>query len=106
MDALDRIVSNLLVNAFRYGKPPVVVRAESGLVGLSVVVEDAGDGVAPELVPQLFERFARGGSEGTGLGLAIARSYARAHQGELSYRPVSPHGASFEVVLAGTRLSA
>ena len=97
--ALDRIVSNLLVNAFRYGRPPVVVRAGAAAAGLSIVVEDAGPGVAPEFVPQLFERFTRGGPEGTGLGLAIARSYARAHRGELVYRPASPHGARFEVVL-------
>lgn len=97
--ALERIVSNLLVNAFRYGRPPVVVRAGAAAGGLSIVVEDSGSGVAPEFVPQLFERFARGGSEGTGLGLAIARSYARAHRGELVYRPASPHGALFEVVL-------
>jgi signal transduction histidine kinase len=97
--ALDRIVSNLLVNAFRYGRPPVVVRAGAAPAGLTIVVEDSGPGVAPEFVPQLFERFARGGSEGTGLGLAIARSYARAHQGELVYQPGSPHGARFEVVL-------
>jgi signal transduction histidine kinase len=99
--ALDRIVSNLLVNAFRYGRPPVVVRAGAAAdAGLSIMVEDSGPGVAPEFVPQLFERFARGGSaQGTGLGLAIARSYARAHHGELVYRPVSPHGALFEVVL-------
>jgi signal transduction histidine kinase len=99
--ALDRIVSNLLVNAFRYGRPPVVVRAGTAAdAGLSIMVEDSGPGVAPEFVPQLFERFARGGgAQGTGLGLAIARSYARAHDGELVYRPVSPHGASFEVVL-------
>jgi signal transduction histidine kinase len=97
--ALDRIVSNLLVNAFRYGRPPVVVRAGPAESGLSIVVEDAGPGVSPEFVPQLFERFARGGTQGTGLGLAIARSYARAHRGELVYRPASPHGALFEVVL-------
>ena len=97
--ALDRIISNLLVNAFRYGRPPVIVRAGSAASGLSIVVEDAGPGVSPEFVPQLFERFARGGSQGTGLGLAIARSYARAHSGELIYRPATPHGALFEVVL-------
>jgi signal transduction histidine kinase len=97
--ALDRIVSNLLDNAFRYGRPPVVVRAGPAESGLRIVVEDAGPGVSPEFVPQLFERFARGGPQGTGLGLAIARSYARAHRGELVYRPASPHGALFEVVL-------
>jgi signal transduction histidine kinase len=58
----------------------------------------------------MFDRFARGDesrlrSGGTGLGLAIARSYARAHRGELLYVPLEPHGARFEVVLpvAGER---
>ncbi len=101
-DAFERIVSNLVVNAFRYGTPPVTIRAAAGERGLSVVVEDVGPGVPPELVPHLFQRFVRGGREGTGLGLAIARSYARAHRGDLSYRPASPHGAAFEVVLPGT----
>ncbi len=36
---------------------------------------------------------------GTGLGLAIARSYARAHSGEVSYRPAAPRGAAFELTL-------
>ena len=53
-----------------------------------------GNGVAPEFVPDLFERFTRSeGSRsvagGTGLGLAIARSYARAHGGDLVYEDVS-----------------
>lgn len=42
--ALERIVSNLLVNASRYGSPPVVVRAGIAAAGLSVVVEDSGPG--------------------------------------------------------------
>ena len=74
--ALERIVSNLLVNAFRYGSPPVVVRAGAAAAGLSIVVEDSGPGVAPEFVPQLFERFARAGSDGLGTGLGW-RSPAR-----------------------------
>jgi two-component system OmpR family sensor kinase len=60
--------------------------------------------VAPEFVPDLFERFARSddarrNATGTGLGLAIARSYARAHGGDLFYRDAEPHGARFELVL-------
>ena len=52
----------------------------------------------------MFERFSRSDSArsrtvGTGLGLAIARSYARAHDGELLYVDASPHGARFELVL-------
>jgi signal transduction histidine kinase len=102
--AFDRIVSNLVTNALKYGSPPVTVSAEqtNGLV--QVAVEDRGPGVPSEFVPALFERFSRSDSSrrvgiGTGLGLAIARSYAEAHSGKLDYRQAEPHGARFEVVL-------
>ena len=102
VDALDRIVSNLILNACRYGEPPVLVSAATEGGSLRVTVQDHGPGVPAEFVPQLFDRFARpagAASPGTGLGLAIARSYARAHSGEVSYRPAAPHGAAFELVL-------
>jgi signal transduction histidine kinase len=102
VDALDRIVSNLIVNACRYGEPPVLVSAATEHGCLRVTVQDSGPGVPAEFVPQLFDRFARApgaGSPGTGLGLAIARSYARAHSGDVSYRPAAPQGAAFELVL-------
>jgi signal transduction histidine kinase len=106
VDALDRIVSNLVVNACRYGAPPIVVRAEQEGGTLRVTVEDGGAGVPEEFVPQLFERFARSPNAtavtGTGLGLAIARSYARAHSGDVSYRPAAPQGAAFELTLPAT----
>ena len=101
---LERVVSNLVVNALRYGEAPVLVRAVQSDRHFRVVVEDAGAGVDPQFVPRLFERFTRsvGGGRpktGSGLGLAIARSYARAHGGELFYEPATPHGARFELVL-------
>ena len=103
VDALDRIVSNLILNACRYGEPPVLVSAAKEHGTLRVTVQDRGPGVPAEFVPQLFDRFARSAasaaSPGTGLGLAIARSYARAHSGEVSYRPAAPRGAAFELVL-------
>jgi two-component system sensor histidine kinase MtrB len=98
--AFDRIVSNLLVNAARHGEPPISVQARKSAEELSVLVEDHGHGVAPELVSTIFERFTRGAttsSEGAGLGLSIAQSYARAHGGALTYEPASPHGARFRV---------
>jgi signal transduction histidine kinase len=102
-NALDRIVTNLLVNACRYGSAPVRISAEKNDRHFRVTVEDHGDGVPPEFVPDLFERFTRStgvrSSTGTGLGLAIARSYAQAHRGELIYEPARPHGARFQLVL-------
>jgi signal transduction histidine kinase len=102
--ALERIVTNLVTNAFRYGVPPVTVRAEQTDRHFRLSVEDCGRGVSAEFVPDLFERFSRSegsraGSVGTGLGLAIARSYARAHGGDLLYEDAAPHGAKFMLVL-------
>jgi signal transduction histidine kinase len=103
-NALERIVSNLVTNAFRYGTPPVRVRAEQTDRHFRLTVEDEGTGVAAEFVPDLFERFTRSESSratasGTGLGLAIARSYARAHGGDLVYEDADPHGACFRLIL-------
>jgi signal transduction histidine kinase len=103
-NAFDRIVTNLITNAFRYGEPPVIVRARRSDNHFYVVVEDRGTGVSPDFVPSLFERFsrsegARARAGGTGLGLAIARSYARAHGGDLLYHEAEPHGARFELLL-------
>ena len=102
--ALDRIVTNLVTNAFRYGTPPVRVQAEQTDRHFRLTVEDEGDGVSSDFVPDLFERFTRGDgarviTAGTGLGLAIARSYARAHGGDLVYEDAEPHGARFRLIL-------
>jgi signal transduction histidine kinase len=104
-NAFDRIVSNLIVNASRYGEAPIEVSAEQKDRHFRLSVSDHGRGVPAEFVPELFERFTRSGSsrrertEGAGLGLAIAKSFAQAHGGDLLYEDVRPHGARFELVL-------
>jgi signal transduction histidine kinase len=100
----ERIVSNLLVNALRHGRPPILVRASRSDNHFRLAVEDRGDGVPDEFVPDLFERFTRSDASrarglGSGLGLAIARSYARAHGGDLIYERAEPCGARFEFVV-------
>jgi signal transduction histidine kinase len=102
--AFERIVGNLIANATRYGEPPIVVSASQTDRHFRLSVEDHGSGVPPEFVPELFERFRRSPrsrerASGTGLGLAIARSFARAHGGDLLYEPAAPHGARFQFVL-------
>src|SRR5579862_1267721 len=98
--ALERILTNLLTNASRYGRPPIVVSAEQRDRHLRIAVEDRGAGVPDDLVPRLFERFERGyGGQGTGLGLAIAKAYATAHGGDLVYETAAGGGARFELIL-------
>jgi signal transduction histidine kinase len=101
-EAFDRIVSNLLGNAIRHGAPPILVSASRGERELRVAIRDHGEGVAPEFVGSLFDRFTRGptdSSVGAGLGLSIALSFTRAHGGTLTYEPGSPKGAVFTVGL-------
>jgi signal transduction histidine kinase len=100
--AFERVASNLLENALRYGRPPIEVRVSNG-AHVRLVVEDCGEGVDPAFVPRLFDRFTRDGYEpgagGSGLGLAIASSYAKAIGGTLRYEPCQPHGARFTLEL-------
>ncbi|HET7568399.1 MAG TPA: ATP-binding protein [Gaiellaceae bacterium] len=102
-DAFDRILANLVTNAFRYGAPPVRVAAQQLDTHFRLWVEDAGDGVPPSFAPRLFERFARGRQDGrdggSGLGLAIAQSFAQAQGGRLLYEDAQPKGARFQLVL-------
>ena len=104
-DAVERVLSNLVLNALSYGRPPVEVRAEPNGTVVRLVVEDRGDGVDPDFVPKLFDRFTRSPTslasrkEGAGLGLAIACSFAEALGGELKYEHAEPSGARFALVL-------
>lgn len=102
--AFERVVGNLVTNALKYGRPPVRVVARAGTT-FCLSVEDRGDGVPPEFVPDLFGRFTRSerarlsGRLGAGLGLSIARSYAEAVGGTLHYESAEPHGARFVLEL-------
>jgi signal transduction histidine kinase len=84
------IVQKLLENAIKYNAPGgrvrLVARAVNGAVELTV--GNSGEGIPPEQVSHLFERFYRvRGDErvgGSGLGLSTARELARAHGGDVS----------------------
>jgi signal transduction histidine kinase len=97
---LDRVVSNLLINAVRYGAEPITLSAELGHSQLRIAVDDSGEGVSEEMRPRLFERFGRTDSAnvGSGLGLSIARAYAHAHGGDLVY-VAGERGARFELII-------
>jgi signal transduction histidine kinase len=99
-DAFDRVVGNLIGNALKYGRPPVVVRGCDLDGAFRLAVEDRGPGVPRSFVPHLFERFTRADETrkphgGAGLGLAIAHEFAEAVGAELDYEPAEPQGARF-----------
>lgn len=103
---LERILVNLVSNAYAYGGNEV--RVLSAVAGRHAVVrvEDDGDGIPTELVPDLFRPFSRGRDAvgvGSGLGLAMARRLTEALGGTLDYRPRPDGGASFLITLDRVR---
>jgi two-component system, OmpR family, phosphate regulon sensor histidine kinase PhoR len=108
---LAQALRNLVENALKYGKPdgPVRVVIEASETGwLAIAVHDEGEGIAPEHLPRLTERFYRayaGRSRqagGTGLGLSIVKHIVERHRGrfDIASRPGQGTTASIMLPLA------
>jgi PAS domain S-box-containing protein len=102
-DRLAQVVTNLLVNAYRYGGQEVRIHALADPTQVIIVVSDDGPGVEPDLLPALFEPFTRGRSagisRGSGIGLALCRCILERMNGVITYQSVQPNGSRFSVIL-------
>jgi len=100
---VKRVLNNLLDNATRYGRARIALSAQAA--HLCITIEDDGPGIAPDQLERVFEPFARLDaarnleSGSAGLGLAIARSFARAHGGDVQLRNRAAGGLCAEVTL-------
>ena len=103
-ERIERIVFNLLENAFRHTEAGGAVRVRLGADGGAAVldVEDTGDGIPPEAVVRVFERFRQveGRAHGSlGLGLSLVREWAEAHDGSVDVESRLGEGTRFRVRL-------
>ena len=104
---LTRLFTNLLENAVRHTPPEgtVTVSATADARSVTVTVADTGEGIAPEHLPHLGERFYRvdaarsAGTGGTGLGLAICRSITEAHGGRMTIESKAGEGTAVRIRL-------
>jgi signal transduction histidine kinase/CheY-like chemotaxis protein len=105
---LQQVVWNLLMNAVKFTPPGGDVRLELGAAGpdVRVVVRDNGQGIAPDVLPHVFERFRQGDSSttrahgGLGLGLALVRHLVELHGGVVTAESAGVGaGATFTVLL-------
>jgi len=118
LEDLTKVFQNLLDNAIKYGADescvtltvrratvgvPPSLTGRSGYIAVSVA--DEGEGIEPELIPRLTERFFRTDAAlsrrlgGTGLGLAIVKHAVNRHRGALSIESTPGKGSTFTVYL-------
>ena len=113
-DELNQVFQNLVDNAIKYGREGteinIVIKRvdrvpDTNRPGVAVSIEDRGDGIPPEQLPRLTERFYRVDKArsrdmgGTGLGLAIVKHIVNRHRGKLSIRSREKIGSTFTITL-------
>lgn len=107
-DRIDQILTNLLSNAVNYtspgGKIMLSIRVEGDRV--AICVEDDGEGIAPDLLPRIFDLFVQGDQAanrqrgGLGIGLSLVRRLAELHGGIVEAHSDGPgRGSTFKVLI-------
>jgi signal transduction histidine kinase len=108
-ERLKLAIDALIENAIKFTGPQDEISVTLRRVGGAAEIEvaDSGEGIPPEDLPRVFDRFARAHhdrarrSGGTGLGLAIVKAIAEAHGGSVSVRVNDEGGSTFRLTLPG-----
>ncbi|HEY4002293.1 MAG TPA: ATP-binding protein [Candidatus Xenobia bacterium] len=100
---IGRVLINLLSNAIRHAPGGrVEVSASPGPMGVTFAVKDDGEGIAPEYLARIFDRFVQvpGATQGgAGLGLSIARRIVLAHRSDIQVESTPSQGSTFRFTL-------
>jgi two-component system phosphate regulon sensor histidine kinase PhoR len=102
-----QVLDNLLTNALRYGEPrtPVTITAEADEDMVHLAIADRGEGIPPEHIARVTERFYRVDTSrsrsigGTGLGLSIVKHVVERHRGRLTIASEQGVGTTVHVRL-------
>ena len=99
---IREVIGNLVANALRHTPPGgrITIGARVVQQTVEITVRDTGSGIDPELLPHVFDRFARGaGSTGSGLGLSIARGLVELHGGTIEATSAPGGGTEIRIRL-------
>jgi two-component system osmolarity sensor histidine kinase EnvZ len=102
LNALQRVLSNLISNALNYGAPPVEIHLYSA-ADWQIEVIDHGLGIARDQRPYIWLPFRRGVAGNSGLGLAIVKLLCQQNGWSIRLQDSEHVGAHFVLVIPGTR---
>lgn len=108
-DKIERVLFNLLGNAFKFtpkdGSISLVVKGMGPTDGLQIILTDTGIGMSEEERHRLFDRFFQGGADagvmnqGSGIGLSITKEFVRLHDGRIEVESERGKGSVFTIFL-------
>ncbi|WP_297420182.1 ATP-binding protein [Clostridium sp.] len=106
-DMIERIMLNLISNAFKYSHPRghIYVDLLDNESSIVIKVKDEGDGIPQNKLHVIFERFGQANSslsrqcEGTGIGLYLVKSFIEMHNGKISVVSTEGEGSEFSIEL-------
>lgn len=81
---LERAISNILSNAVRYARQSIAIFCDSNDPWIIIKITDDGEGISPNELPHIFERFFKGKGGNFGIGLSIAHDIVDAHGGTIT----------------------
>jgi signal transduction histidine kinase len=112
VERIAQVLANLVTNAIRHTPAGGNILLNATLINgtgqggkVALTVQDSGEGIAPDVLPHIFDRFYRGDKARTqdgdesGLGLAICKSIVAAHGGSITAASTLGQGATFTLTL-------
>ena len=94
---LCRAFTNIITNALRYAKVKIEIDCKADRGKAVVCIRDDGEGIAPEMLPHIFDRFFSTRKGGAGIGLSLAKEMVLLHKGTIC--AANDSGAVFEIRL-------
>lgn len=103
-DMLDKVIFNLLSNAFKFtndkGRIHITVSLDANEKNVTVLLEDNGVGMSDDYLKHAFDRFYTGqNNQGTGIGLSLSKEFIDLHHGQLILNSEKGRGTRFCIIL-------
>lgn len=103
-DMIDKVIFNLLSNAFKFtndkGRIHISISIDNAEKNVEIIVEDNGIGMSKDYLQHAFDRFYTGENyNGTGIGLSLSKEFVELHHGQLCLQSEKGKGTRFYITL-------